>query len=58
MKKTKSNDSVTVSIFEMFCLLSAFSGEPLESVKSWKLPYFLKMYSAYRKDLQLRQVKL
>ena len=38
------------TLLEMFCLMSAWSGQPLESVLRWKIPHFIKMWKTYNKE--------
>ena len=54
----KKSQQIEITLMEWICILSAFSGQPIENVKHWKIPFFMKMADAYIRDVELRQVKL
>lgn len=56
--KKQSQEKIEFNIKDLFCLLAAYSGRPLEEVREWKIPYFIRMYNTYQKDLKLRQIRL
>lgn len=56
--RRQKSEPIEFTIQELFCLMAAFSGQSIDDVKRWKIPYFLKMVKTYNKDLRLRQVNL
>lgn len=54
----QKNEKVELTILEAICLMSAWTGQSLEQIKKWKIPYFMKMMKAYGKDVKMRRVNL
>lgn len=54
----QKTERIEFTLMESLCLMSAWSGQTLEQVKKWKIPYYIKMMKSYMKDVQMRRVNL
>ena len=54
----RKREPIEFTLKELFCVVAAFSGRPVEEVREWKIPYFFSVYRAYQKDIRLRRTEL